>query len=54
VRVPAPLPELATWKKLKKVVPVEALPTFEIVEENVSGTFKVAVDGKGAEAVRSG
>jgi hypothetical protein len=44
----------ATWKKLGKEAPVEALPIFEIVEEKVKGTWTVAVEGTETEAVRSG
>ena len=35
VMVPPPLAAEATWKKLEKEFTVEALPTLDIVEENV-------------------
>jgi hypothetical protein len=37
-----------------KLAPVEAFPTLNIVEENVSGTPAMAVDGEGAPAIRFG
>ena len=54
VTVPPPLVAVATWKKLEKLVPVDASPMFWIVEERVTGTLTVAVVGVGEEATRSG
>jgi hypothetical protein len=54
VTVPPPFAAVETWKKLENDAPVDAAPTFEIVDENVCATPAVAVLGVGAAAVRSG
>ena len=52
--VPPPPEAVATWKKLLKDTPVDALPLFEIVVVNERAVPAVAVTGDGAPAVRSG
>jgi hypothetical protein len=54
VIVPPPSTAVATWKKLLKDVPVDALPILEIVADRLTATFSVAVVGLELPAVRSG
>ena len=51
---PVPSAAVATWNKLLKPTPVEALPLFVIVEVKVRAVFAVAVVGAVIEAVRFG
>jgi hypothetical protein len=54
VIAPPPAAAVATWKKLKNDDPVEPVPLFVIVAENVTGVPAVPVDGAAAPAVRFG
>ena len=54
VTVPPPFAALATWMKLEKLAPVDALPMFEIMACRAIGTDTVAVIGVTEPAVRSG
>ncbi len=51
---PPPFEAVATWKKLEKLAPVEAVPVLLMVEERIVETPTVAVVGVTNPAVRSG